>query len=388
MAEELQARLARARNFEAILDISRRWANDRKFQVGVQILRHTESLAVTGEALSNIAECVIQALYQPVLEEFAKSHGRLPKSDMAVLGLGRLGSGEMTVSSDLDLIFIYDVDEAVVASDGPKPLAPSHYFARLSQRFINALTALTGEGRLYEIDMRLRPSGQAGPIATSLAGFCRYQEEEAWTWEHMALTRARVITGGPALQAAIEAALHRILCQRREPDRLLVDVADMRRRIEQEFPARTLWDMRYLRGGLIDLEFLAQYLQLLHAHDHPQVLAGRTDLVFARLAEAGVLGGTGARQLIDALTLVRAVQGFLRLTAGPSFDEETATEGLKASLAQAAGCPHFVALKERLLVTAQGVLEVYEQVIEAPAAEARARLGIDDGTGGVSEAEP
>jgi len=382
MAEELRARLARARDFQDVLDLSRRWANDRKFQVGVQILRHSNSLAVTGEALSDIAECVIEALYQPVLEEFAKSHGRLPGGDLAVLGLGKLGSGEMTVSSDLDLIFIYEVDKGVEASDGPKPLAPSHYYARLSQRLINALTAPTGEGRLYEIDMRLRPSGQAGPIATSLAGFRRYQKKEAWTWEHMALTRARVITGEPALRAAIEAALQKILRQRRDPDRLLVDVADMRRRIDQEFPARSLWDMRYLRGGLVDLEFLAQYLQLRHAHDHPQVLARRTDLAFARLTEVGVLGDAGARQLIDALTLVRAVQGFLRLTAGPSFDEATATEGLKASLAEAAGCPDFPALKERLVATGQGVLEVYEHLIEMPAAEARARLGMDDGAGG------
>jgi glutamate-ammonia-ligase adenylyltransferase len=299
----------------------------------------------------------------------------LPGAELAVLGLGKLGGGEMTVSSDLDLIFIYDCDDGVEASGGPKPLAPSHYFARLSQRLINALTAPTAEGRLYEIDMRLRPSGQSGPIAIPLSGFCRYQEEEAWTWEHMALTRARVIAGGPALALRIEAALNEILCQERDPDRLLVNVADMRRRIDQEFTARSLWDVKHLRGGLVDLEFLAQYLQLRHAHDHPEVLAVRADLAFARLAEAGVLGTAGAQQLVDAITLVRAVQGFLRVTAGAHFDEADATEGLKASLARAAGCADFAALKDRLLATAQGVLEVYEHMIETPAAEVRERLG-------------
>jgi glutamate-ammonia-ligase adenylyltransferase len=238
-----------------VLDLSRRWANDRKFQVGVQILRHTNTLAETGRALSDIADSVIAALTQPVLEEFAKTHGRLPGAELAILGLGKLGSGEMTVSSDLDLIFIYDCDEGLDASDGAKPLAPSHYFARLSQRLINALTAPTAEGRLYEI-----------------------------------LTRARVISGEPALASRIEAALHEILCRVRDPDRLLVDVADMRRRIDREFTARSLWDVKYLRGGLVDLEFLAQYLQLRHAHDHPEALAGRPDLAFARLAEADILG--------------------------------------------------------------------------------------------------
>jgi len=383
MAEELGERLARARDFQDVLDLSRRWANDRKFQAGVQILRQTRSLAETSTALSNIADSVISALYEPVLAEFAKSHGRLPGADLAVLGLGKLGSGEMTVSSDLDLIFIYDADDGVDASDGTKPLAPSHYFARLSQRLINALTAPTAEGRLYEIDMRLRPSGQSGPIATPLAGFCRYQAENAWTWEHMALTRARVITGEPALAARIDQAMREILCRPRDPDRLVIDVADMRRRIDREFAARSLWDVKYLRGGLVDLEFLAQYLQLRHAHDHPQVLAGRTDLVFARLAEAGVLGGATAQQLIDAITLVRAVQGFLRVTTGAHFDETASTDGLKASLARAAACPDFAAFKDRLHTTAQGVLEVYEHMIETPASEARARLGdeADKGTG-------
>ncbi len=375
MDQELAERLARARDFQDVLDLSRRWTNDRKFQAGVQLLRNSNTLEETCRALSDIADTVIAALVHPVLEEFAKTRGRLPGAELAILGLGKLGSREMTVSSDLDLIFIYDIEEGIEASDGPKPLAPSHYFARLSQRLINALTAPTGEGRLYEIDMRLRPSGQSGPIATPLSGFRRYQEEDAWTWEHMALTRARVISGEPAFARRIEAALREILCRARDPDRLVVDVADMRRRIDREFAARSLWDVKYLRGGLVDLEFLAQYLQLRHAHDHPQVLARRPDLAFAGLAEAGVLGGAAAQQLIDAITLVRAVQGFLRLTAGARFDEAEATEGLKASLARAAGCADFAALKDRLLATAQGVLEVYEDMIEAPAAEARERLG-------------
>ncbi|MEE8227623.1 MAG: bifunctional [glutamine synthetase] adenylyltransferase/[glutamine synthetase]-adenylyl-L-tyrosine phosphorylase, partial [Kiloniellales bacterium] len=240
LRRDLQAVLAQARDFQDVLDLSRRWANDRKFQIGVQILRHTGDVDETNLALSDIAETVIGELYRPVLEAFAKAHGRLPGPGLAILGLGKLGSGEMTVNSDLDLIFIYESDESAEASDGPKPLASSHYFARLSQRFINALSAPTAEGLLYEIDMRLRPSGTAGPIATAYSGFCRYQEE-AWTWEHMALTRARVIAGDPDFAARITATLKEILCQPRDAGQLVVDVAGMRKRIEQEHPATSLW---------------------------------------------------------------------------------------------------------------------------------------------------
>ena len=378
LRRDLQAVLAQARDFQDVLDLSRRWANDRKFQIGVQILRHTGDVDETNLALSDIAETVIGELYRPVREAFAKAHGRLPGPGLAILGLGKLGSGEMTVNSDLDLIFIYESDESAEASDGPKPLASSHYFARLSQRFINALSAPTAEGLLYEIDMRLRPSGTAGPIATAYSGFCRYQEE-AWTWEHMALTRARVIAGDPDFAARITATLKEILCQPRDAEQLVVDVAGMRKRIEQEHPATSLWHTKFLRGGLVDLEFLAQYLQLRHAHERPDVLSMHSDLVFGRLAEAGLIGPSAAHTLIDATKLMRAVQGFLRLTAGADFDEDAAPVELKDSLARAAGCPDFAALKDSLIATAQSVLELYEAMIEEPAQAARERLEAQDG---------
>ena len=193
----------------------------------------------------------------------------------------------MTVSSDLDLVFLYDPSASGEASDGDRPLAPSQYYARLAQRFISAVTAKTAAGQLYEIDMRLRPSGNAGPIATPLSGFLTYYQESAWTWEHMALTRARVVAGEPSLRKKIEAGIRKILLRPRDPDRLLRDIAAMRQRIEAEKPAKTIWSVKYLRGGLIDLEFLAQYLQLRHASKVPTVLATGTQTAYARLAEAG-----------------------------------------------------------------------------------------------------
>ncbi|MDH3474969.1 MAG: bifunctional [glutamine synthetase] adenylyltransferase/[glutamine synthetase]-adenylyl-L-tyrosine phosphorylase, partial [Rhodospirillales bacterium] len=374
LAEELQGALAQARDFQDVLDLSRRWANDRKFQVGTQILRHAAEVEESGTALSDIAETVIAGLYEPVLAELAKSHGRVPGPGLAVLSLGKLGGREMTVSSDLDLILIYQAEPDAETSDGIKPLPTSQYYGRLAQRFINALTAPTGEGRLYEIDMRLRPSGNAGPIAISLEGFLRYQETSAWTWEHMALTRARVVAGAPALKQGIEAAVREVLTAPRDSDKLLADVAGMRERIAKEHAAGSLWQVKHLRGGLVDLEFLAQYLQLRHAAEHPELLDGSTQAAFAKLAEAGLIGRSLGGRLIEATRLMRQVQGFLRLTVGGDLDESAAPEGLKASLAQATGAADLESLKARLTTTAQVVHEAFIETIEEPARVAAERL--------------
>ena len=187
LAAELGDSLARARDMEDMLDISRRWAHDREFQIGVQMLRGDGDADRLGATLADLADAVLRAIKPKVEDAFAAAHGRVPGAGLAIVGLGNLGGREMTISSDLDLTFIYDSPVGARQSDGAKPLLVSHYFARLSQRLINALTALTGEGRLYEIDMRLRPSGSTGPVASELASFMDYQRRAAWAWEHMAL---------------------------------------------------------------------------------------------------------------------------------------------------------------------------------------------------------
>ncbi|MHA1599452.1 MAG: bifunctional [glutamine synthetase] adenylyltransferase/[glutamine synthetase]-adenylyl-L-tyrosine phosphorylase [Alphaproteobacteria bacterium] len=367
LAKELQASLAQARDFQDILDLTRRWANDMWFQAGVHILRHTSDIDESGRALSDIADTVLSELYPRVLDDFAKGHGHVPGANLAVMAFGKLGAREMTVSSDLDMVFVYEAPSGVEQSDGAKPLPVSQYFGRLAQRFINALTALTPEGRLYEIDMRLRPSGNAGPIATTLDSWRRYYEHDSWTWEHMALTRARVVLAKPEFRTRIEAVIGELLCAPREPDALLVDVAEMRARIEREHHAKTIWSVKYLRGGLTDLEFLAQYLLLRHASAHPEILDGATQAAFAKLAGAKLLGTSLAQRLIEATRLIRQIQGMLRLTVGPAFDADSGPDGLKASLARAAGIADFATLRETLVSTARMVHEVFVDTIEAPA---------------------
>ncbi|WP_282606278.1 bifunctional [glutamine synthetase] adenylyltransferase/[glutamine synthetase]-adenylyl-L-tyrosine phosphorylase [Pelagibius sp. Alg239-R121] len=366
---DLKATLGRARDFEDVLDLSRRWANDHRFQIGVHILRHTGDAQETGESLSNVADAIVRGLYHPVLEELAVRHGRLNGPDMAVISMGRLGAQEMTVSSDLDLLCLYDPPPDGTESDGARPLDPGVYFVRFTQRLINALTAPTGEGRLYEVDMRLRPSGNAGPVASSLSGFVKYQESSAWTWEHMALTRARVIIGDSALKGRFETAVRKILCQKRDPVKLLCDVAEMRERIERERRAKSPWDSKHFRGGLVDIEFLVQYLQLRHAADFPEILSPSSQTSFAKCSEAGILSAKDAGQLIATHRLLREIQGLLRLTVGDSFEEETASDDLKIALCRATGFEDFQSLKKAMIEQTDACYEIYQEIIGRPYAK-------------------
>src|SRR5262249_54559400 len=174
------------------------------------------------------------------------------------------------------------------------------YFARLTQRLVSAMTAQTNYGKLYDVDMRLRPSGRSGPVATSVAAFENYQRDEAWTWEHLALTRARVLSAPPELHERINAAVPSVLCAERDPTLLAGDVVEMRRAIAAENPDDQRWDLKYAAGGLIDLEFIAQYFQLVHAAALPDILDTSTAGVFDRATRLGVLSVGGAGGLRPA----------------------------------------------------------------------------------------
>jgi glutamate-ammonia-ligase adenylyltransferase len=370
LAADLDQALAGTSNYEDTLDALRRWAGERRFQVGVQLLRRALDGRRAGEVLADIAETALAALLPAVETEFARRHGRVPGGMFALIGMGRLGSREMTLASDLDLILIYDVPSGSEISEGPHPLPVAGYYARLSQRLIGAITAPTAEGRLYEVDMRLRPSGASGPIASSLAGFALYQRESAWTWEHMALTRARPVAGGATLQTRIADAIRSVLSSPRDARRLLVDVADMRRRIAEENPRPSHWDLKNRRGGLIDLEFIVQYLMLREAASSPQLLCRGTEQALQALGNAGVLSPRAQRELLDALTLLRDVQALLTLLRGGLSDEEAFPEADAATLARCAGAVDFARLDADITAATGRVRGWYRRLIEEPARRA------------------
>ncbi len=332
LAAEYRRAIGGAGNFEDVLNQSRRWVQDQSFRAGVHILRGIADGDRCGPFLSAVADIVLDDLAGQVTEDFARRFGRIPGGSMAIIAMGKLGSGQMTIASDLDLITVYQVPPEVTQSDGPKAISPSEYYIKLTQRLINVITAPTAEGRLYEVDMRLRPSGNAGPVAVSLDAFTRYQEESAWTWEHMALTRARIVSGSPALRAQLERVARSVLTRPRDAVRLVLDVADMRRRIDREHATKNPWEVKYARGGFIDINFIAQYLMLRHAPDHPDVISSNTVHALEGLRAAGVLEAGVAADLIRVHRTWRRVQGFLRLTTGGGLEPNDAPEAIRIAL--------------------------------------------------------
>ncbi len=373
--EELAADLARAleqaQDHQDVLDICRRWKHEREFQVGVRALRAGGADRAIdpdeiGGALTDIAECVLDILQARVEREFARAHGTLPGGNAVTVALGKLGGREMTVTSDLDLMFIYDVPSGVDASDGAKPLPPSLYYTRFSTRFINDITALTPEGRLYEVDMRLRPSGSKGPIATNLDGFLAYNRKSAWTWEHMALTRARVIVGEPALRQRVADTIREVLIAKRDPDKLVADIASMRALMAREHAARSQWDIKQMRGGLIDVEFIAQFLQLRHAATTPEILSPNTRAALRKAAELGLIDAADGEMLLGALGLWQTVQAIQRLTVEGEFKPDELPIGLRELLARSAGAADFGALEATIVATAERVRAIFDRLLPLP----------------------
>ncbi|MBL8669497.1 MAG: bifunctional [glutamate--ammonia ligase]-adenylyl-L-tyrosine phosphorylase/[glutamate--ammonia-ligase] adenylyltransferase, partial [Alphaproteobacteria bacterium] len=378
LAADLETALKGARDFQDVLDIARRWAADRRFQIGAAMLSGAIGGGQAGAAFAAVADAALAQLAAPVAAELAEAHGSVPGGGLAVVGFGRLGSRDMSFGSDLDLVFVYDapgLDEAGTSleSDGAKPLPGSLYFIRLAQRFVSAVTAPTGEGVLYEVDLRLKPSGEKGPAATSLAGFRRYYEEAAWTWEFMALTRARVVCGPPGLAAALSALIRAQLCRPRDAAKLRQDVATMRAKLAAGHPGKAPWDFKRMPGGITDVEFAVQYLQLRHAAERPEILAGRAVPALARLAEAGLVTAEDAAALTRAARLWRRMQGLVRLTVGDGFDMAQAPKGLRDLLCRAgadlgalpAGSTDFAALEAALAATAADVHARWRRIIGA-----------------------
>ena len=363
LRQNLKRSLKDTSGFEAMLDAIRLFGQEHMFLIGARIISGSLSAQQAGETFARLADVLLNVVHRWVQAEFAKMHGYISGGESAVLALGRLGAREMTASSDLDLIVVYDFDHEHPQSDGKRPLHGSQYFARLTQRMIGALTVQTNYGVLYPVDMRLRPSGRSGPVATQIDGFKHYQEHEAWTWEHMALTRARVVSGTPDFSARVEAVIGEVLCRPRDVPAIAGDVVDMRGALAKEKGDADPWDLKYAAGGLIDIEFIAQYLQLAHAAELPEILDTSTARTLEKAERFGVLAPQDAAVLRPAARLFHDLTQILRLCLPASFDPQAASPGILALLARAADLPDFPTLSAHLTDTQRAVRASFIRIL-------------------------
>ena len=359
----IAADLASAKDVQEVLDRARVVGSEQAFLIGIRVLSGLINASQAGGAYALLADRVISALEHFVEAELIKAHGTIPGGGAAVIAMGKLGGREMTAASDLDLIVVYDFDPSATQSLGERPLAPSHFYARLTQRLITALTSPTAEGKLYEVDMRLRPSGLQGPVATQLTSFIHYQMNEAWTWEHMALTRARVVSAPEELKAKVEAAIRSALVQQRDRGKIAADVLEMRELIAKEKGTTNIWELKQVRGGLVDLEFMAQYLQLIHAARHPEILDQNTLAAFQKLQRAGLLADEHAEVVLRAGRLIHDLTQILRLCFEGPFDPAAAPSGLRQLLARAGDEPSFERLEARLGETLAEVHQLFPVIV-------------------------
>ncbi len=331
---ELVAEMAtveRGADYQARLDHARRVVGDKRFALGTQIVAGVADPLAVSAGYGRVAEAAIEALAAATVAEFTVAHGRVPDSEFVILALGRMGGGELTHASDLDLIYLFTGDFAA-ESDGAKPLGATLYYNRLAQRVTAALSVATAAGPLYSVDTRLRPSGAQGPLVVSLDSFARYQREEAWTWEHMALTRARPVFGSAPARAALAAEIEAVLAGARKPHDVVIDAANMRAEMAAHKPPAGPLDAKLLPGGLVDLEFAVHTLQLEHRTGFDPRL-GRAIELLGPLLPPGMVA---AHDLLTRLLVT------LRLVAPDTQEPEAAAT--RALIARALGYEDWAAV--------------------------------------------
>ncbi|MBX5157237.1 MULTISPECIES: bifunctional [glutamine synthetase] adenylyltransferase/[glutamine synthetase]-adenylyl-L-tyrosine phosphorylase [unclassified Rhizobium] len=366
LGERLKGSLVQARHYEELLDRLRIFAAEQRFLIGIRLLTGAINGQMAARAFTHLADLIIAAALEAVVSEMRVAHGDYPGGRIAVAGMGKLGSFELTAGSDIDLILLYDYDDTASESDGEKPLDATRYFTRITQRLIAAFSAPTAEGVLYEVDMRLRPSGNKGPVATRINAFGKYQREEAWTWEHMALSRARLISGDESLIAEAEHIVREVLSADRDIAKVAHDVAEMRELIDKEKPPAGPWDLKLIAGGVIDLEFIAQYLALIA----PTRGVG--------IAVNGMSTGEALKQLgdrlmatvdldicLEAFALYTGLSQLIRLSIDGLFDPKEAPSGLVELVCRAGDCPDIRTLEGELKRLSKAVRKIFLKIVKA-----------------------
>ncbi|MGI4952600.1 MAG: bifunctional [glutamine synthetase] adenylyltransferase/[glutamine synthetase]-adenylyl-L-tyrosine phosphorylase, partial [Janthinobacterium lividum] len=354
----LERQLSDARTLEEAVAIVRRTVRGEEFRLSVGQMEGQLDVDAAGLARTDLADATLTALLPRVMADHALRHGTIPGGGMAVVLLGKAGGREMMAGSDLDLMLIYDHAASATESTGPRPLPPSTYYIRAAHALVAALTTLGADGALYAVDMRLRPSGNKGPVAVSLAAFRNYHAADAWTWEHMALTRARCVAGPLALRRRVATEIAQAMATRSDRDTVRADAVAMRTRTLRDHPPHGPWDVKLRPGGQMEVEYVVQVLLLLNKAARP---ATTTRIAIARLHEAGALDAIEAALLTEADRLWRTIQGMLRITLGARVPEVVPGTALEALLQAAAPGCDAESFRARLDCVAARVRAVFNQ---------------------------
>ncbi len=360
LVSALRINLENVAGYEMKLDEARRFLGQMRFMIGCQYFSSQINANQAAGAYSDLADAIITVMLDVVQEEFAIRHGKVPGSRVCILGMGRLGSRELTATSDLDLIFLYDYDEEIEESDGEKPLHPQLYFMRLIQRFITAMTSPTAEGILYELDFRLRPSGNAGPLATHVEGFLKYQRNEAWIWEAQALSRARSVAGNGDLCEQISKEIPDILSALEKDEKLSDEIFSMRMRIEEEKGDDNPWNVKVAKGGVLDVEFIAQWLTLNYGGE-----GGKSPGEVLGSAAGNNLGEDEREHLIKAYDLYSLVMHLSRVCLSDETEIAEAPAGFHEILTSSMDLPDLAACEAHLAAVQEQTRQIFTNLLKA-----------------------
>lgn len=364
LSDQLKIYMQQCKDYQDILDYIRRWTHEKKFQVAIQTLEGIANIAESGPALTAIADTAIKALLPMVQEEFAQKHGSFSSGGLAMLAMGKYGGKELTFTSDLDVVFLYSVDDMTALSDGARPLSPSAYYSRLAQQSITAITALTSEGRLYEVDTRLRPSGNQGPLVVTLKTFQDYYSKAAWTWEHMALTRARIVYAPKDLSSPLMDTIYTTLSSGRDTDKLKRAVQKMRAMLFREFGSELIWNIKHTRGGLVDMEFIVQFLLLKHGGTEPSLFVPILPKAVKKLHDQAILTTPQSETILQSHHIQQTIQSILRISVAhhPKSSNDIPA-ALKAILLQVLNVQTFADVEDTLLQAQKALHAVYIDLI-------------------------
>ena len=347
-APEFPPSFDKAMDFESRMDEVRRWKNERAFLIGHRLLHSRLPASQAALAWSDLADTCVRLMADAAAIETARKYGPQP-GHWVVAALGKLGGRELTAGSDLDLLIVFEPSEEGALEAGG-------WFTRFAQRLITAISAETAEGNLYETDMRLRPSGRAGPVAVSLSAFDKYQHNDAWTWELMALTRLRTVAGNETLARRMEEVACDAIINGKPDEERKADILDMRQRLWREKPPRGEWDIKLTEGGLVDLEFVLQQGMLLSRN--PDIIRANTGEAIETLRDDGFLSEDEAQSLDHAFRLLQSLQQVQRVAVGSEVSAEDFSRALKERLALAADCPGFQVLEHRYSEVRRAVADI------------------------------